>query len=150
MKPRRDPVMSLKEHAHSPALPVNKRRDQALKVQLKAQLRGSSPRWTSGKILVQVLVSGVLVALFVAVAIAAFHRIKSISIRSRNSGDRQILSEPSPIPLSATEPGPMPPNANPVYCGTVGTVVAENPTQPIHPAQVPSPTATPQPGRHCK
>jgi hypothetical protein len=114
-------------------------------VQLKAQLRGSSPHWTSGNILVQVLVSGVLVALFVVVAIAAFRLITSSNKRSKYSGDLQIVSEPTPTPSSVTEPRPTLPNANPVYCGTVGTVPAENSIQPIHLAQVPSPTATPQP-----
>jgi hypothetical protein len=52
---------------------MTKRRDQ----QLKAQLSGSSPHWTSGKILIRFLVSGVLVALFVTVAIPALHLITS-------------------------------------------------------------------------
>jgi len=41
--------MRLNEHAHSTALPVNKCRDRALKMRLKAQLSGSFPHWTSGK-----------------------------------------------------------------------------------------------------
>ena len=79
----------------STALPVNKRRDQALKMQLKAQPSGLSRRWTSGKILTQVLVWSVLLALCVGVAIPAFHRVTSINTRSRDSGDLQIVSEPT-------------------------------------------------------
>jgi hypothetical protein len=112
---------------------------------LKARPSGLSRRWTSGKILIKVLVSSFLLALCVAVAIAAFHMITSSTTRSKDLGDRQILSEPTPIPLSATLLGPMPPNANPAYCGTLRTVVAENSNQPIHLVQVPSPPATPQP-----
>jgi hypothetical protein len=135
--------MSLNEHGHSTALPVNKRRDQALKMQLKVQLRGSSPHWTSGKILIQVLVSGVLVALFVAVAIPALHLIRSSNTRWKDFGDLQIVSEPTPTPRLATGSGSMPATPNAVYTGTVGIVVAENSTQSVHLA--PAPTATPAP-----
>ena len=137
--------MSLNEHAHSTALPVNKRSNQPLQIRLKARPSGLSRRWTSGKILIQVLVSSVLLALFVAVAIAAFHRIKSINIRSRDSGDLQIVSEPTPTPLLAVGPSPTPANANSAYSEMVGIVVAENSTQSVHLAPALSATPAPQP-----
>jgi hypothetical protein len=137
--------MSLNEHAHSTALPVNKRRDQVLKVQLKARPSGLSRRWTSGKILIQVLVSSVLLALCVAVAIAAFHRSKSINTRSRDSEDLQIVSEPTPTPLLAVGPSPTPANANSAYSEMVGIVVPENSIQSVHLAPAQSLTAAPQP-----
>ena len=120
---------------------MNKRCNQPL----KARPSGLSRHWTSGRILIQVLVSSVLLGLCVAVAIAAFHLITSSNTRSKDWGDLQIVSEPTPTPLSAIEPSPTPPNASQAYSGTVGTVAAENSAQPIHLAQVPSPTATPQP-----
>ena len=120
---------------------MNKRCNQPL----KARPSGLSRHWTSGKILIQVLVSSVLLALCVAVAIAASHLITSSNTRSKDSGDLQIVSEPTPTPLSAIEQSPTPANASPAYAGTGGTVVAENSTQPIHLAQIPSPTAAPQP-----
>jgi hypothetical protein len=103
------------------------------------------PRWTSGKILIQVLISSVLAVLFVAIAIPALHLIASSHTRSKDAGDLQIVSEPTPAPSSAAEPAPMPANPNPAYCGTLGTVVTENSTQPVHAAPVPSPTPDPQP-----
>jgi hypothetical protein len=129
----------------STPLPVNKRRDQALKMQLKAQLSGSSPHWTSGKILIQVLVSGVLVALSVAVAIPALHLIRSSTPRSKDLGDRQIVSEPTPTPLLAVGPSPTPANASSAYSEMVGIVVPENSTQSVHLAPAQSLTAAPQP-----
>ena len=51
----------------------------------------------------------------------------------------------TPTPLSATEPSPALPNANPAYTGTVGIVVAENSTQSVHLEPLPSPTPAPQP-----
>ena len=137
--------MRLNEHAHSTALPVNKCRDRALKMRLKAQLSGSFPHWTSGKILIQALVSSVLLALFVAVAIPALHLITSSNRRRKDLGDLQIVSEPTPTPRLATRPGSMPAAPNAVYTGTVGIVVAENSTQSVHLAPVPSPTPAPQP-----
>jgi len=137
--------MSLNEHAHSTALPVNKGRDQALKMQLKARPSGSSSRRTSGKILIQVLVSSVLLALFVAVTIPALHLITSSNTHSKDLGDLQIVSEPTPTPAPATTPASMLTNANPTYCGTVGTVLAGISTQSVHPAAVPSPTPTSEP-----
>jgi hypothetical protein len=137
--------MSLNEHAHSTALPVNKRRVQALKMPLNARPSGSSPRWTSGKILIQVLVSSVLLALFVAVAIPALHLITPSNKRSKDLEDLQILSEPTPTPRLAPPSGSMPAAPNAVYTGRVGIVVAENSTQSVHLAPVPSPTPAPQP-----
>ena len=137
--------MSLNEHAHSTALPVNKRRDQVLKVQLKARPSGLSRRWTSGKILIQVLVSSVLLALCVAVAIPALHLIRSSNTRWKDLGDRQIVSESTPTPLLAVGPSPTPANANSAYSEMVGIVVPENSTQSVHLAPVQSLTAAPQP-----
>jgi hypothetical protein len=137
--------MSLNEHAQSTALPVNKRRDRALKMQLKAQPSGSSLRWTSGKTLIQLLVSSVLLAFFVAVAIPVSYLITSGKTRWKDLGDLQIVSEPTPTPRLATRSGSMPAAPNAVYAGTVGTVVAENSTQSVHLAPVPSPTPVPQP-----
>ena len=130
--------MRLNEHAHSTALPVNKCRDQALKMQLKAQLSGSSPHWTSGKILIQALVSSVLLALFVTVAISALHLITSSNTRWKDLRDLQIVSEPTPTPRLAARSGSMPAAPNAVYTGTVGIVVAENSTQSIHPTPAPA------------
>jgi hypothetical protein len=122
---------------------MTKRRDQPL----NARPSGSSPRWTSGKILIQVLVSSVLLACFVAVAIPALHLITPSNKRWKDLGDLQIVSEPTPTPRLATRPGSMPAAPNAVYTGTVGIVVAENSTQSVHlaPAPVPSPTPAPQP-----
>jgi hypothetical protein len=120
---------------------MTKRRDQPL----NARPSGSFPRWTSGKILIQVLVSSVLLALFVAVAIPALHLITPSNKRSKDLGDLQIASEPTPTPRLATRPGSMPASPNAVYAGTVGIVVAENSPQSVRLAQVPSPTPTPQP-----
>jgi hypothetical protein len=112
---------------------------------LNARPSGSSPRWTSGKILIQVLVSSVLLAFFVAVAIPALHLITPSNKRWKDLGDLQIVSEPTPTPRLATRPGSMPAAPNAVYTGTVGIVVPENSTQSVHLAPVPSPTPTPQP-----
>ena len=120
---------------------MTKRRDQPL----NARPSGSSPRWTSGKILIQVLVSSVLLAFFVAVAMPALHLITPSNKRWKDLGDRQIVSEPTPTPRLATRPGSMPAAPNAVYTGTVGIVVAENSTQSVHLAPVPSPTPAPQP-----
>jgi hypothetical protein len=120
---------------------MTKRRDQPL----NARPSGSFPRWTSGRILIQVLVSSVLLALFVAVAIPALHLITPSNKRSKDLGDLQIASEPTPTPRLATRPGSMPASPNAVYAGTVGIVVAENSPQSVRLAQVPSPTPAPQP-----
>jgi hypothetical protein len=120
---------------------MTKRRDQPL----KARPSGSSPRWTSRKILIQVLVSSVLLALLVAVAIPALHLITPSNKRSKDLGDLQIASEPTPTPRLATRTGSMPASPNAVYAGTVGIVVAENSPQSVRLAQVPSPTPAPQP-----
>lgn len=120
---------------------MTKRRDQPL----NARPSGSFPRWTSGKILIQVLVSSVLLAFFVAVAIPALHLITPSNKRSKDLGDLQIVSEPTPTPRLATRSGSMPAAPNEVYTGTVGIVVAENSTQSDHLAPVPSPTPAPQP-----
>jgi len=120
---------------------MTKRRDQPL----NARPSGSSPRWTSGKILIQVLVSSVLLALFVAVAIPALHLITPSNTRWKNLGDLQIVSQPTPTPRLAARSGSMPPSPNAVYTGTVGIVVAENSTQSVHLASVPSPTPAPEP-----
>jgi hypothetical protein len=120
---------------------MTKRRDQPL----NARPSGSSPRWTSGKILIQVLVSSVLLAFFVAVAIPALHLITPSNKRSKDLGDLQIVSEPTPTPRLATRSGSMPAAPNAVYTGTVGIVVTENLTQSVHLAPVPSPTPAPQP-----
>jgi hypothetical protein len=111
----------------------------------KARPSGSSPHWTSGKILIQALVSSVLLALFVAVAIPALHLITSSNTRRKDLGDLQIVSEPTPTPRAATGSASMPATPNAVYTGTVGIVVAENSTQSVHLAPVPSPTPAPQP-----
>jgi hypothetical protein len=120
---------------------MTKRRDQPL----KARPSGSSPRWTSRKILIQVLVSSVLLALLVAVAIPALHLITPSNKRSKDLGDLQIASEPTPTPRLATRPASMPASPNAVYAGTVGIVGAENSPQAVRLAQVPSPTPAPQP-----
>jgi hypothetical protein len=120
---------------------MTKRRDQPL----NARPSGSFPRWTSGRILIQVLVSSVLLALFVAVAIPALHLITPSNKRSKDLGDFQIASEPTPTPRLATRPGSMPASPNAVYAGTLGIVVAENSPQSVRLAQVPSPTPAPQP-----
>jgi hypothetical protein len=120
---------------------MTKLRDQPL----NARPSGSSARWTSGKILIQVLVSSVLLAFFVAVAIPALHLITPSNKRWQDLGDRQILSEPTPTPRLATQPGSMPAASNAVYTGTVGIVVAENSPQSVHLAPVPSPTPALQP-----
>jgi hypothetical protein len=120
---------------------MTKRRDQPL----NARPSGSFPRWASGKILMQVLVSSVLLALFVAVAIPALHLITPSNKRSKDLGDLQIASEPTPTPRLATRPGSMPASPNAVYAGTLGIVVAENSPQSVRLAQVPSPTPAPQP-----
>ena len=124
---------------------MTKRRDQPLKMRLTARPSGSSPRSTSGKILIKVLVSSVLLALLVAVAISALHLITPSNTRRKDLGDLQIVSEPTPSPRLTTGPGSMPANANAAYAGTVGIVVAENSTQSVHRAPMPSPTPAPQP-----
>jgi hypothetical protein len=121
-----------------------KRRDQPLTMRLTARPSGSSPRSTSGKILIQVLVSSVLLALLVAVAIPALHLITPSNTRWKNLGDLQIVSEPTPTPRLTTGPGSMPANSNAAYTGTVGIVAAENSTQSVHRAPIPSPTPAPQ------
>ena len=120
---------------------MTKRRNRPL----NARPSGSSPRWTSGKILIQVLVSSALLAFFVAVAIPALHLITPSNKVWKDLGDLQIVSEPTPTPRLATRQGSMPAAPNAVYTGTVGIVVAENSTQSVHLAPVPSPTPAPQP-----
>ena len=120
---------------------MTKRRDQPL----NARPSGSSPRWTSRKILIRGLVSSVLLALFVVVAIPALHLIPPRNKRSKDLGDLQIVSEPTPTPRLVPPSGSMPASPNAVYTGTVGIVVAENSTQSVHLAPVPSPTPAPQP-----
>ena len=120
---------------------MTKRRDQPL----NARPNSSSPRWTSRKMLIQVLVSSVLLALFVAVAIPALHLITPGNKRWQDLGDLQILSEPTPTPRLATRPRLMPAAPNAVYTGTVAIVVAENSTQSVHLAPVPSSTPAPEP-----
>lgn len=120
---------------------MTKRRDQPL----NARPSGSSARWTSGKILIQVLVSSGLLAFFAAVAIPALHLITPSNKRWKDLGDRQIVSEPTPTPRLATRPSSMPAAPNAVYTGTVGIIVAENSTQSVHLAPVPNPTRAPQP-----
>jgi hypothetical protein len=124
---------------------MTKRRDQPLKMRLTAGPSGSSPRSTSGKILIKVLVSSVLLALLVAVAIPALHLITPSNTRRQNLGDLQIVSEPTPTPRLTTGPGSMPANPNAAYAGTAGIVVAENSTQSVHRVPIPSPTPAPQP-----
>jgi malate dehydrogenase len=119
---------------------MTKRRDQPL----KARPSGSSPRWTSGKILMQVLISSVLLALFVAVAIPALHLMTPSNKRSKDLGDLQIVSEPTPTPRLAPQSGSMPASPNAVYTGTVGIVVAKDSTESVHLAPVPTPTPAPQ------
>jgi hypothetical protein len=120
---------------------MTKRRDQPL----NARPSASSPRWTSGKILIRVFVSSVLLAFFVAVAILALHLIPPSNKRSKDLGDLQIVSEPTPTPRLAPRSGSLPASPNAVYAGTVGIVVAENSTQSVNLAPVPSPTPAPQP-----
>ena len=110
-----------------------------------ARPSGSSLRCTSGKILIQVLVWCLLLALLVAVAIPALRRITSSDRRWKDLGDLQIVSEPTPTRRLATGPGSMQANPNAAYTGTVGSVVAENLAQAVHVAPVPSPTPSPQP-----
>ena len=111
----------------------------------KARPSGSSPHWTSGRILIQVLVSSVLLALCVAVAFTAFHLLTSHKTPSKDSGDLRVVSEPTPTPGSATKSASMPANPNAVYTGIVGTVSTGNSTQSVHQAPVPSPAPAPQP-----
>ena len=120
---------------------MTKRRDQPL----NARPSGSSPRWTSGKILIQALILSVLMALFVAVAIPVLHLITPSNTRPKHLADLQFVSEPTPTPAPATRPASMLTNANPTYCGTVATVLAGNSTQSVHPAAVPSLTPTSEP-----
>lgn len=120
---------------------MTKRREQPS----NARPSGLSPRWTSGKILVRVLVSSVLLALFVVVAIPALHLITPSNKRSKDLGDLQIVSEPTPTPRLAPPSGSMPAFPNAVYTGAVGIVVAENSTQSVRLAPVPSPMPAPQP-----
>ena len=124
---------------------MTKRRDQPSKMRLRARPIGSSPRWTSGKILIQALILGVLLALFVAVAIPVLHLITPSNTRPKHLADLQFVSEPTPTPAPATRPASMLTNTNPTYCGTVATVLAGNSTQPVHRTQIPSPTPAPQP-----
>src|ERR1700745_4193789 len=121
------------------------RRDQPSKMRLRARPIGSSPRWTSGKILIQALILSVLMALFVAVAFTAFHLLTSHKAPSKDSGDLRLVSEPTPTPGSATKSASMPANPKEVYRGIVGTVSTGNSTQSVHLAPVPSPTPVPQP-----
>jgi hypothetical protein len=120
---------------------MTNRRDQPL----NARPSGSSPRWPSGKILIRVLVSSVLLALFVVVAIPALHLITPSNKRSKDLGDLQIVSEPTPTPRLAPPSSSIPASPNAVYAGTVGIVVAEKSTQSVHLVPVPSPTPAPQP-----
>src|SRR5258707_2222831 len=120
---------------------MTERREQPL----NARPSGSSPRWTSGKILIQVFVSSILLAFCVAVANPALHLITPSNKRWKDLGDLQIVSEATPTPRLATRPGSMPASPNAVYTGTVGIVVAENSNQSVHLAPVPSPTPAPQP-----
>jgi hypothetical protein len=124
---------------------MTKRRDLPFKMRLTAGPSGSSPRSTSGKILIKVLFSSVLLALLVTVAVPALHLITPSKTHQQNLGDLQIVSEPTPTPRLTTGPGSMPPNPNAAYAGTVGIVVAENSTQSVHRAPIPSPTPAPQP-----
>jgi hypothetical protein len=124
---------------------MTKRRDQPSKMRLKARPSGSSPHCTSGKILIHVLVSCALLALFVAIAIPALHLITSSNTRWNDLGDLQIVSEPTPTPRLSTGRGSMPANPNAACTGTVGIVVAENSTQSVHLEPLPSPTPAPQP-----
>jgi hypothetical protein len=124
---------------------MTKRRDQPSKMRLKARPSGSSLRFTSGKILIPVLVSCALLALFVAIAIPALHLIASSNTHRNDLGDLQIVSEPTPTPRLSTERGSMPANPNAAYAGTVGIVVAENSTQSVNLKPLPSPTPAPQP-----
>ena len=125
--------------------PVIKRRGQPLKMRLRERTSGSSPRSTSGKILIKVLVSSVLLALLVAVAIPALHLTTPSNTRRKDSGDLEIVSEPTPTPRLSAGPGSMPAKPNAADTGTVGIVVAENSTQSVHRAPIPSPTPAPQP-----
>ena len=113
-------------------------------MRLEARPGDSSSRWTSGKILIQVLVWTLLLALFVAVAIPALHRISSSDRRWKDLGDLQIVSEPTPTRRLATGQGSMPANPTAAYTGTVGSVVTEKSTQSVHLAPVQSPTPSPQ------
>jgi len=124
---------------------MTKRRDQPSKMRLRARPIGSSPRWTSGKILIQAFILSVLMALFVAVAIPVLHLITPSNTRPKHLADLQFVSEPTPTPAPATRPASMLTNANPTYCGTVATVLAGNSTQSVHPAAVPSLTPTSEP-----
>jgi hypothetical protein len=117
---------------------MNKRQNQRLKMPLKARPNSSSPRWTSGRVLIQVLVSSCLLALFVAVAIPSVHLIRPSNTRSNNFADLKIVSEPTPTPLSATEPSPMPASPNVVYTGIVRTVSPANSTRSVTPGSSPA------------
>jgi hypothetical protein len=120
---------------------MTKRRDHRLKVRRSS----SFPRCTSGKILISVLISSVLLASCVVVLMAAFHLITPSKTRFKDLGDVQILSEPTPTPRLSTGRGSMPANPNVVYTGIVGTVSTGNSTQSVHPAAVPSLTPTSEP-----
>src|ERR1700758_5002 len=117
---------------------MSNRRDQPSKMRVKARPSGSSPRCSSGKILIPVLVSFALLALFVAIAIPALHLITPSNTRRKHLGDLQFLSEPKSTPAPATILASMLTDANPTYCGTVGTVLAGNSTQSVHLTPIPS------------
>jgi hypothetical protein len=119
---------------------MTKRREQPL----NARPSGSSPRRIS-KILIQVLVSSVLLAVLVAVAIPALNLITPSKKRSKDLGDLQIVSEPTPTPRLAPGSGSVPVSPNAVYAGTAGIVLAENSTQSVHLAPVLNATPAPQP-----
>ena len=125
--------------------PMTKRRDQPLKMRLEERTSGSSPCSTSGKILIKVLVSSVLLALLVAVAIPVLHLTTPSKTRWKDLSDLEIVSKPTPTPRLTTGPSSLPANPNAAYTGTVRIIVAENSTHSVHRAPIPSPTPAPQP-----
>jgi hypothetical protein len=116
----------------------------ASRSQLLIRSGAASTRRISGKTLINVLLSSVLLALCSAVAVTTFHLFTSYRTPSKKMGDLQLVSEATPTPVPAAEPVSVQANPNVVYTGTIGTAVAGNSTQSVHLTSVPSPTPVPQ------
>ena len=111
---------------------------------LKRRLRDASTHRISGKTLINVLLSSVLLALGLAVAFTTFHLVTSHHAPSKNTGDLRLVSEATPTPVPAVEPASVQANPNVVYTGAVGSVVAGNSTQSVQLTSAPGPTPGPQ------
>ena len=93
--------------------------------------------------MINVLLSSVLLALCLAVAVTAFHLLTSHNAPSKITGDLRLISEATPTPVPGPKPVRVQANPNVVYTGTIGTVVAGNSTQSVHLTSVPNPTPAP-------